>query len=159
MGQRPSGFCPNRITKDLGRKGKSVDIKCIKDNAIMSGANKFRPPTIKEAREYARSIGFTTFNAEKWWHFYETKNWMVGKNKMSKWKSAVWTWFIDTHEYNELCRKKAENARQRQQQREEYEDYIRTASVIKLVEMRKAPEWEFMWYLIDELRPEILKEK
>lgn len=59
----------------------------------------FKPPTIEEVKEYANSIGFITLNAEKWWFFYDSKNWMVGKNKMSRWKSAVQTWFIGSPEW------------------------------------------------------------
>ena len=59
----------------------------------------FKKPTIPEVKAFATSIGYTTLNAGKWWHSYESKNWMVGKSKMSKWKSAVWTWFYSTDEY------------------------------------------------------------
>ena len=30
--------------------------------------------------------------AEKFWNFYDSKNWMVGKNKMKKWQSAASGW-------------------------------------------------------------------
>ena len=30
--------------------------------------------------------------ADQFWNFYEQKNWMVGKNKMTNWKSAVALW-------------------------------------------------------------------
>ncbi len=59
----------------------------------------FKPPTIEEVKEYADSIGFKSLDAEKWWFFYDSKNWMVGRNKMSKWKSAVQTWFIGSPEW------------------------------------------------------------
>ena len=28
----------------------------------------------------------------KWWNFYNSKGWFVGKNKMKSWKSAIVTW-------------------------------------------------------------------
>lgn len=59
----------------------------------------FKPPTIEEAKEFAKSIGFTTFKAGKWWHHYDANNWFRGKTKMSRWKSAVWTWFYDSDQY------------------------------------------------------------
>ncbi len=31
-------------------------------------------------------------DAEAFWNFYESKDWMIGKNKMKKWQSAVITW-------------------------------------------------------------------
>ncbi len=116
---------------------------------------KFVIPTIQEAKEFATGIGFSTFNAGKWWHHYDANNWYRGKNKMAKWKSAVWTWFYDTEEYREIQRKKSENASISRGQRQRHGNYIETATEIKLKEMRKAPEWAFLYWLIDELRPEI----
>lgn len=60
----------------------------------------FKPPTIEEVKEYADSIGYRGLNAFRWWHFYDSKGWMIGKNKMSKWKSAVQTWFVGSPEWN-----------------------------------------------------------
>ena len=118
----------------------------------------FKPPTIEEVREYANSIGFTTCNPVKWWHWYNSKNWKVGRgkgSKMTSWKSAVWTWFTGTPEWRELQRKKANDKKHEKRQRYDYADYIQRASEIKLKEMRKAPEWEHIYWLIDSLRPEI----
>lgn len=119
----------------------------------------FKPPTIQEVKEYADSIGFMTFNPVTWWHHYNSKGWMVGKNKMTSWKSAVWTWFTGTPEWRELQRKKSDNKAREKRQRYNYTDYIQRATEIKLKEMRKALEWEHIYWLIDELRPEILAEK
>lgn len=30
--------------------------------------------------------------AEQFWHFYESKGWLVGKTPMKSWKSAIRTW-------------------------------------------------------------------
>ena len=52
---------------------------------------RFIPPTLLEVRdevfEKAYSLDPETFIA-----FYESKNWMVGKNKMKNWKAALVTW-------------------------------------------------------------------
>lgn len=120
----------------------------------------FKPPTIPEAKEYADSIGFKTFEAAKWWHWYNSKGWKVGRGKgtkMTSWHSAVWTWFVGTFEWRELQRKKNATKQKLQKQRDDYTNYIQTASEIKLKEMRKAPEWEHIYWLIDELRPSIKK--
>ena len=115
----------------------------------------FKPPTIQEAKEYADSIGYKTFEPEKWWHFYNSKNWMVGKNKMKRWKSAVWTWFTGTYEWRELQRKNKATKASKDRLRGQWGGFIEVSSIIKLKEMRKAPEWEYLYCLIDELRPEI----
>lgn len=51
----------------------------------------FKPPTIDEVQAYCneRKNGI---DAEAFVAFYTSKNWMIGKNKMSNWKMAVITW-------------------------------------------------------------------
>lgn len=51
----------------------------------------FTPPTIEQVRDYITSRN-STINPETFWNFYETKGWMVGKNKMKDWKACVRTW-------------------------------------------------------------------
>ena len=55
---------------------------------------KFVPPTLEEVIQELRSqkVRFYQQNAEKFWNFYEAKNWMIGKNKMKSWKAAIKTW-------------------------------------------------------------------
>lgn len=119
----------------------------------------FKPPTMAEAKAFATSIGYKTFNVDKWWNFYESKNWMIGKNKMQKWKSAVWTWFTDTYEYREMKREKQQTARQIERDREDYTDYIKGASEDTLADMRTSKSHEHIRWLIDELRPEIKRNR
>ena len=52
---------------------------------------RFVPPTVEEVREYCDSR-YSIVDPEAFVAFYESKNWMVGKNKMSSWKSAIVTW-------------------------------------------------------------------
>ena len=115
----------------------------------------FKPPTMQEAKKYADSISFKTFNPVTWWHHYESNGWMVGKNKMKSWRSAVWTWFTPTYEWREIQRKKKATEKKIRDQREQWGGFIQIGTEIKLKELRKAPEWEYLWWLIDELRPEI----
>ena len=53
--------------------------------------NKFVKPTIEEIQEYCleRKNGI---NANAFYDFYESKNWMIGKNKMKDWKACIRTW-------------------------------------------------------------------
>jgi len=52
---------------------------------------RFTPPSIFELQEY---ISEKTLNAdpEAFIDFYESKGWMIGKNKMKSWKAAARTW-------------------------------------------------------------------
>ncbi len=62
--------------------------------SIPSG-RKFVPPTIEQISEYGSDIRAghaCVFDADKFFDFYESKGWMVGKNKMKNWKAAVRNW-------------------------------------------------------------------
>lgn len=64
-----------------------------KDN-INNSANAprcFVKPTIEEVRAYCVERN-NNVDAESFVDFYESKGWMVGKNKMKDWKAAVRTW-------------------------------------------------------------------
>lgn len=54
-------------------------------------ASVFKKPTLEEITSYAKETG-RYIDAETFYDFYECKGWMVGKNKMKCWKSAVRTW-------------------------------------------------------------------
>jgi hypothetical protein len=53
---------------------------------------KFQKPTIDELAEYAKSIGFTSFDPQAFLDHYDSNGWKVGKVAMKVWKAAVRTW-------------------------------------------------------------------
>ncbi len=63
-----------------------------------SGAKRFAPPSLENAIQYfgeraiAKNILINPNEPEKFIDFYESKNWMVGRNKMKDWKAAVRNW-------------------------------------------------------------------
>jgi hypothetical protein len=58
---------------------------------LKGGNKRFKPPTIDEVSMYCIERG-NSINAEAFVDFYESKGWMVGKNKMKAWKAALRTW-------------------------------------------------------------------
>ena len=52
---------------------------------------KFTPPSVEEVREYCSERG-NNVDPDKFVDFYDSKGWMVGKNKMKDWRAAVRTW-------------------------------------------------------------------
>lgn len=54
-------------------------------------AARFIPPTAEEVKAYCETHQYSV-NPEKFVDFYESKGWMVGKNKMKDWKAAVRNW-------------------------------------------------------------------
>ena len=67
-------------------KEKEKEKVKVKDN------NKiFKPPTVDDVRAYCTERG-NGVNPQSFVDFYESKGWMIGKNKMKDWKAAVRTW-------------------------------------------------------------------
>lgn len=101
------------INSWLSRREKQMQSKCnapsmncnaIKENKIKEKENikesnkeksepakRFRPPTIEEVQSYVQEKGYSV-DAEAFIAFYESKGWMVGKNKMKDWRMAIITW-------------------------------------------------------------------
>ena len=69
-------------------ENENENLNNLKDNSI---TKRFVKPTLEELREYMESIGMNDVS-HKFFDFYESKGWMIGKNKMRDWKSAVRTW-------------------------------------------------------------------
>lgn len=67
-------------------KEKEKEKVKVKDN------NKiFKPPTVDDVRAYCTERG-NNVDSQSFVDFYESKGWMIGKNKMKDWKAAVRTW-------------------------------------------------------------------
>lgn len=67
-----------------------TDKNSIDKNSIGKN-NIFRPPTVDEVKAYCDERG-NSVDAQSFVDFYESKGWMIGKNKMKDWKAAVRTW-------------------------------------------------------------------
>lgn len=67
--------------------------------------SRFLPPSVKEVSEYVKEKGYSV-DANNFINFYESKGWMVGKNKMKDWKAAIRTWAqrnkTETKEFKEF---------------------------------------------------------
>lgn len=73
------------------------DGKWSADWFIKNGSKQFKKPTLKEVNEY---FSATVLPAEgsKFFNFYESKGWMVGKNKMKDWKAAARNWITSSQD-------------------------------------------------------------
>lgn len=72
-----------KLITDTDTESTKVDIK--------SKTSRFLKPTIEEIESYCLERK-NSVNSENFYNFYESKGWMVGKNKMKDWKAAVRTW-------------------------------------------------------------------
>ena len=63
-----------------------------KDSIGKNSNNKrFTPPSLEEVKAYCNER-HNGIDAQQFIDFYESKGWMVGKNKMKDWKACVRTW-------------------------------------------------------------------
>ena len=88
-------ICKEGINKD----DKEVLAKMLKSNNTsinnnLTDSNKkalFKKPTIDDIKNYC-NLRNNNIDAEAFYDFYESKDWLVGKNKMKDWKACVRTW-------------------------------------------------------------------
>ena len=88
----------NKISTYLKTSFKETskqDLKKLKTNKnkeiIITNKNNNKKPSIEEIKDYCleRNNGI---DAEQFYHFYESKDWKIGKEKMKSWKSCIITW-------------------------------------------------------------------
>ena len=70
----------------------SIDKYSIGESAERGDTSRrFKPPTLDEVRAYCIERK-NQVDPEAFFNFYESKGWMVGKNKMKDFKAAIRTW-------------------------------------------------------------------
>lgn len=70
---------------------EDIDIELDKDKSNKAKSTRFVPPTLEQVQEYCKERG-NYVDAQRFIDFYESKGWMIGKNKMKDWKAAVRNW-------------------------------------------------------------------
>jgi len=68
---------------ELENRGKSLKPK--------SETTRFLKPTVHEIQDYCQERN-NTVDAEQFFDFYESKNWMIGKVKMKDFRAAIRNW-------------------------------------------------------------------
>lgn len=87
--------------KSLDLREKNLDIN-IKENHSLcecqkksvpdgTASKRFVKPTIEEIAEYCTQRG-NNVDAQKFFDYYESNGWKVGRNSMKDWKAAVRSW-------------------------------------------------------------------
>ena len=70
----------------------SIDKNSIDKNSIDKNiATAFKKPTVEEIENYCLERK-NNVDAQTFYDFYESKGWLIGKNKMKDWKACVRTW-------------------------------------------------------------------
>ena len=91
----------SKINKEVGQSdlttrtelGQSKDsrYKDISNKDISIKNNKFIKPSLEEIKNYCIERK-NNVNEEKFFNYYESNGWKVGKNSMKDWKAAIRTW-------------------------------------------------------------------
>ena len=86
------------MTSQPKNKNKDIDIDIEKEkkekespSATPTPTKRGTKPTLDEVKAYCAERG-NKVDAEKFYDFYESKDWYVGKNKMKDFKAAVRNW-------------------------------------------------------------------
>ena len=94
-GGRPTKPKETQITQPFFQEPKKADNVNANDTATVNDIkvkrDVFIKPSIVELKNYMLEIGMADIS-EKWFDYYESNGWLVGKNKMKNWKAAVRTW-------------------------------------------------------------------
>lgn len=77
-----------QVRLELGQ----VSIELEKEIVEKEKVKTFKVPSILEIQEFLKEKAITNVNAEKFYYYYESNGWMVGKAKMKSWHSAIMTW-------------------------------------------------------------------
>ena len=78
------------IRKKEGKEGKEVKNK----------REAFQPPHKQAVADFFAEAGSTADEAGKFWYYYDSNGWMVGRNKMKSWTSAAHKWIANTKKFN-----------------------------------------------------------
>ena len=94
-GGRPKKEEETQITQPFFQEPKKADnvtaTATATEEDIKVKRDVFIKPSIVEIKTYMIEIGMTDVS-EKWFDYYESNGWLVGKNKMKNWRAAVRTW-------------------------------------------------------------------
>lgn len=96
---------PSKITVSVNGSTQSIVKQSIEEK--VSKKKIFSPPSLSDIQTYfvvkitEKSIGLNpAIEAQKFQAFYDSKNWMIGKNKMVNWKSAAAGWILKSKPTN-----------------------------------------------------------
>ena len=89
--QEMGGFFPENATNKIKEKETKRNKEKSPNGDKKKTASQFSPPSVEDVKAYVLEKGYSV-DAVQFVNFYESKGWMVGKNKMKNWRAAVATW-------------------------------------------------------------------
>ena len=80
-----------RKNRKKPKVSKTYDKHMETETEAKTKERNFKKPTKKQVESYFKEIGFN-HSPNSFIDFYESKGWMIGKNKMKDWKAAARHW-------------------------------------------------------------------
>lgn len=71
-------------------------------------AKPMRQPTLEECRFHAKEIDLSDVEAQKFYHYFESKGWRVGRDPMRVWRSAMAGWKLRHDEHEQVQRERVD---------------------------------------------------
>lgn len=95
-------------------------LPAIIESAKKPATERFIKPSVDEILEYMKSKNFFAYQveSERFYNYFESNGWKVGKNAMKNWKYAINTWIFNFKERNKLNsnKSKIENIKESHEQ-------------------------------------------
>lgn len=88
----------DKTRQDITDIDKELDIEVDKENN--NKTKRFKKPSVEEIETYCNERN-NNINPNAFYDYYESKDWMIGKNRMKDWKAAIRTWERNTGGKNE----------------------------------------------------------
>jgi len=79
---------------------KDIDKTRLEEDKNTSKAKRFTKPTIEDIKSYCQERN-NSVDAQRFYDYYESNGWKVGKNSMKDWKAAVRTWERNSDDPNQ----------------------------------------------------------
>ena len=81
--------CNTDVTESNTEKEIEKDIDTEKED--IKPQKRFTKPTLEDVQAYCQERN-NNVDAQKWYDYYSSNGWRVGKNPMKDWKAAIRTW-------------------------------------------------------------------
>jgi DNA-binding MarR family transcriptional regulator len=103
-----------------GKNDTAINTSKEKSKEKVKGSRGFQPPTLDECMNAFQEAGSTTDEGEKFFNFYESKGWHVGRSKMKNWRAAARNWIKRNKD-----EQRHKTANKTSPSRDEFDNYIR----------------------------------
>lgn len=105
--KKDANAMPTHYQEDAKAYAESVPEVCspsptpspiVKIQADKPPSTRFQKPTLEQLNTKAALIGLSTTEVDKFWNYYESNGWKVGKNPMKSWPAALQNWLSRVRE-------------------------------------------------------------